>query len=58
LAGAAQDDDRVIEESADLLFHLLVLLNERGIPLRDVLSRLAARHAAATQPAHPERVHQ
>jgi phosphoribosyl-ATP pyrophosphohydrolase len=41
----------VIEESADLLFHLLVLLNERGIPLREVLARLAARHAAATQPA-------
>jgi phosphoribosyl-ATP pyrophosphohydrolase/phosphoribosyl-AMP cyclohydrolase len=51
LAGAAQDDERVIEESADLLFHLLVLLNERGIPLREVLARLAARHAAATQPA-------
>jgi len=49
LAGAAQDDDRVIEESADLLFHLLVLLNERGISLRDVLARLAMRHALATR---------
>jgi len=45
LAGATQDDERLIEEGADLLFHLLVLLNERGISLRDVLARLAARRA-------------
>lgn len=44
MAGVAQDDDRLIEESADLLFHLLVLLNERHIPLRAVLSRLDERH--------------
>lgn len=49
LAGVAQDDDRLIEESADLLFHLLVLLNERGVTLRDVLVRLAERHARAMQ---------
>ena len=45
LAGVAQDDDRLIDESADLLFHLLVLLNERGVPLRAVLERLDARHS-------------
>ena len=44
MAGVAQDDDRVIDESADLLFHLLVLLNERDIELRDVLERLDERH--------------
>jgi phosphoribosyl-ATP pyrophosphohydrolase/phosphoribosyl-AMP cyclohydrolase len=44
MAGVAQDDERVIDESADLLFHLLVLLNERGMPLRDVLARLNERH--------------
>lgn len=44
MAGVAQDDDRVIDESADLLFHLLVLLNERNIPMRAVLERLAERH--------------
>lgn len=49
LAGVAQDEDRLIEESADLLFHLLVLLNERGVALRDVLARLAERHTRATQ---------
>ncbi|BCX06064.1 MAG: histidine biosynthesis bifunctional protein HisIE [Candidatus Roseilinea sp.] len=49
LAGVAQDDNRLIEESADLLFHLLVLLNERGVTLREVLARLAERHTQATQ---------
>jgi phosphoribosyl-ATP pyrophosphohydrolase/phosphoribosyl-AMP cyclohydrolase len=46
LAGVAQDDDRLIDESADLLFHLLVLLNERNIKLRDVMVRLKTRHDA------------
>jgi phosphoribosyl-ATP pyrophosphohydrolase/phosphoribosyl-AMP cyclohydrolase len=45
LAGVAQDDDRLTDEAADLLYHLLVLLNERGVPLRAVLERLDARHA-------------
>ena len=44
MAGVAQEDDRLIDESADLLFHLLVLLNERRIPLRTVLAQLMARH--------------
>jgi phosphoribosyl-AMP cyclohydrolase / phosphoribosyl-ATP pyrophosphohydrolase len=44
LAGVAQDDDRLLDESADLLFHLLVLLNERGVDFRDVLTRLYSRH--------------
>lgn len=44
MAGVAQEDDRLIDESADLLFHLLVLLNERRIPLHTVLERLHARH--------------
>ncbi len=43
MAGVAQNDDRLTDEAADLLFHLLVLLNERDIPLRDVLARLADR---------------
>lgn len=46
MAGVAQDDDRLIDESADLLFHLLVLLNERGIALSTVLKRLDERHRA------------
>jgi phosphoribosyl-AMP cyclohydrolase / phosphoribosyl-ATP pyrophosphohydrolase len=48
MAGVAQDDERLIDESADLLFHLLVLLNERDVPLRAVLDRLNERHNART----------
>ena len=48
MAGVAQDDERLLDESADLLYHLLVLLNERGLPLKRVLERLTARHAEAT----------
>lgn len=47
MAGVAQDDDRLTDESADLLYHLLVLLNERSIPLKQVLDRLARRHGEA-----------
>jgi phosphoribosyl-ATP pyrophosphohydrolase/phosphoribosyl-AMP cyclohydrolase len=49
MAGVAQDDERVIDESADLLFHLLVLLNERNIPMRSVLERLVERHSERVQ---------
>jgi len=44
MAGVAQDDDRLIDESADLIYHLLVLLNERSIALEQVLHRLKDRH--------------
>src|SRR5262245_56685143 len=44
LAGAAETDDKVIAESADLLFHLLVLLKSRGVPFERVVSELASRH--------------
>ena len=45
LAGVAETDDKVIAESADLLFHLLVLLKSRGVPLESVVAELASRHA-------------
>jgi phosphoribosyl-ATP pyrophosphohydrolase/phosphoribosyl-AMP cyclohydrolase len=44
LAAVAEGDDKVVEESADLLFHLLVLLRARGVPLRDVIAKLESRH--------------
>lgn len=44
LAGVAEPDGKVIDESADLLFHLLVLLRARGIALAQVVETLAARH--------------
>src|SRR4029078_4631219 len=44
LAGVTEGTDKVVEESADLLFHLLVLLRARGVPLRDVVAKLESRH--------------
>ena len=43
VAANAQDDARVAAESADLLYHLLVLLKARGVPLDTVLRELEAR---------------
>ena len=43
LAAVTRDDDGLAEESADLLFHLLVLLRIRGLSSAEVLQRLAAR---------------
>ena len=45
LAAAVETDDKVIAESADLLFHLLVLLKSRGLPLARVVAELQSRHA-------------
>ena len=44
LAGVSDTNEKVVEESADLLFHLLVLLRARGVPLRDVVAKLESRH--------------
>ena len=43
LAGVAGDDAELAGEAADLVFHLLVLLRARGMPLQAVLEVLAAR---------------
>lgn len=43
LAAVTRDDDGLAEESADLLFHLLVLLRIRGMSLEHLLAKLAAR---------------
>jgi phosphoribosyl-AMP cyclohydrolase / phosphoribosyl-ATP pyrophosphohydrolase len=45
LAAVAQDEDALLGESADLLFHLLVLLRARGLDLADVVGVLRERHA-------------
>jgi len=44
LAAVAQDDAELLGESADLLFHLIVLLRARGLGLVDVARMLATRH--------------
>jgi phosphoribosyl-AMP cyclohydrolase / phosphoribosyl-ATP pyrophosphohydrolase len=43
IASLKQDDARLAEESADLLYHLLVLLRERDLSVRDVLNELQSR---------------
>jgi phosphoribosyl-ATP pyrophosphohydrolase/phosphoribosyl-AMP cyclohydrolase len=45
LAGVVQDDAALLGESADLLFHLIVLLRARGLSLDDAVQVLATRHA-------------
>lgn len=39
------DDDRIIEEAADLLFHLMVSLKAAGVSFDKVKKELAARRA-------------
>ena len=44
VAALAQDDQRLIEEVADLTYHTLVLLAARNISLADVQAELERRH--------------
>jgi phosphoribosyl-AMP cyclohydrolase / phosphoribosyl-ATP pyrophosphohydrolase len=44
LAAVAEDDDALIGEAADLVFHLMVVLRARGIGFDAVAAKLAARH--------------
>ncbi|MCQ0986856.1 phosphoribosyl-ATP diphosphatase [Jiella marina] len=45
LAAVGEDDERMASEAADLLYHLLVLLNLRQVPLSAVMGELARRTA-------------
>jgi len=44
VAALAQEDQRLIEELADLTYHVLVLMAARGLSPADVLSELERRH--------------
>lgn len=44
LAGVNDTEQKVVEETADLLFHTLVLLRARGVPLQRVIRELETRH--------------
>jgi len=44
VAALAQDDQRLIEEVADLTYHTLVLLSARGLTPAQVLTELEKRH--------------
>lgn len=43
IAAMNEDDAHLKAEAADLLYHLLVLLESRAVPVADVLGLLAAR---------------
>jgi phosphoribosyl-AMP cyclohydrolase / phosphoribosyl-ATP pyrophosphohydrolase len=45
LAARVQSDERLAEESADLLYHLLVALHQRGLPLARVMDELRKRRS-------------
>ena len=47
IAALAENNDALIGEAADLLFHLLVLLNAKGVPLADVLAELDRREGVS-----------
>jgi phosphoribosyl-ATP pyrophosphohydrolase len=52
LAAVQEDRDRLTAEAADLLFHLLVVLEARGVTLADVEAELSRR---TRQSGHEEK---
>ncbi len=46
LAAAVGNRDEVIDEAADLVYHLLVLLHAQELDLGQIATRLQERHAA------------
>lgn len=48
LAAVAESEEKVVAESADLLFHLLLLLESRNVPFSRVVTELEQRHAGRT----------
>jgi phosphoribosyl-ATP pyrophosphohydrolase/phosphoribosyl-AMP cyclohydrolase len=47
LAAVGGDREELVNEAADLLFHLLILLRTQSLCLEDVVGKLAERHSAA-----------
>jgi phosphoribosyl-ATP pyrophosphohydrolase/phosphoribosyl-AMP cyclohydrolase len=47
LAALAQSDEEVLGEAADLMYHVLLLLESKGLSLGQVTHRLEARHRSA-----------
>lgn len=49
IAAKNQDNDELRCEASDLIFHLMVLLRERGLPLDDLMMELGRRHNKSKQ---------
>lgn len=45
LAATSGDREEIIDEAADLVYHLIVLLADQGLCLTDIANRLAIRHS-------------
>ena len=45
LAASSGTEQETIDEAADLIYHVIVLLSERGLSLEDVSRRLETRHS-------------
>lgn len=49
IAAKNNDKDELRYEASDLIFHLLVLLREQGLPLDDLMAELGRRHNKSKQ---------
>jgi phosphoribosyl-ATP pyrophosphohydrolase len=47
IAALAGDEIELVGEAADVIFHLMVLLAEKGVPLADVLAELDRREGTS-----------
>jgi phosphoribosyl-ATP pyrophosphohydrolase len=47
VAALAEDRDELVGEAADVLFHLIVLLQAKGIPLSEVMAELDRREGVS-----------
>ena len=47
IAGASEGDEQLKAEAADLIYHLLVLLESRGVAITDVLAVLDKRQGVS-----------
>jgi phosphoribosyl-AMP cyclohydrolase / phosphoribosyl-ATP pyrophosphohydrolase len=50
LAGVAQSNREVVAEATDLLYHMMLLLEAKGLSLAEVVEELERRHAARAVP--------
>ena len=55
LAATTNDRQKIIDESADLFYHILVLLRAKGVSLEEVTVRLAERHQRSKNSSAAER---
>ena len=55
IAAKNHSSDRIASETADLLYHLLVLLVERGLTLDEITAELRVRRSAAARGASKDK---